>query len=403
MATFQFKAVDEYGARRRGVVKAATKKQAAEQLQARNWWVTKLEDRKSHWLHRDITLGGPRVKVGEMTVFCRQLATMARAGIPLAESIRVLEGQTDNKSFSAVLHQVLDDLESGTSLSQAAERTPGVFSQMFVNMVKAGEASGKLDEMLERLAVFYEKEHQTREKVKSAMIYPIIMLVMTVVVVTVLMIFVIPKLVLSFTSMDIELPLPTRVVMAISGFMVQYSYLVIPGLVLLPFACMLLLKLPRMQYPWDKAKLRFPILGKLQQKQALARFTRTFASLFSAAIPIVDTLTIAARVTGNEVYGRIIRAAREDVKSGRALSDTFEEHAWFPPMLVQMMGVGERTGNLDEMMEKVADFYERDVETMSDRLKSMLEPLMIVILAVIVGFIVLAVMLPSFKLMDNLR
>ncbi|MCE5168144.1 type II secretion system F family protein [Paenibacillus profundus] len=403
MPDFHFQAIDEYGVFRRGVVKTSTKKQAAEQLQARNWWVTKLEDRKGHWLHRDIALGGPRVKVGEMTVFCRQFATMVRAGIPLAESIRILAEQTGNKPFGEVLQQVLEDLESGTSLSQAAERYPGVFSQMFVNMVKAGEASGKLDEMLERLAVFYEKEHQTREKVKSAMIYPIIMLIMTIVVVTVLMIFVIPKLVYSFTTMDIELPLPTRIVMAVSEFMQHYSYIVIPVMALLPFLWMFLKKLPRLKYPWDMAKLRMPVFGTLQQKQALARFTRTFASLFGAAIPIVDTLTIAARVTGNEVYGRIIRDAREDIKSGQSLTETFSEHAWFPPMLVQMMAVGERTGNLDEMMEKVADFYERDVETMSDRLKAMLEPLMIVVLAVVVGFIVLAVMLPSFKLMDNLR
>lgn len=402
MPKFHYQAVDVCGAAQNGVLEAPSKKAAIESLSAKQLWIIRVEDRKDSPLFRDIQITGPRMKLEEMTLFCRELATLVRAGITITEAVTVLGEQAKKKHTKQVLYQIVKDVESGTPLSQAASKTPTMFNKIFVHLVEAGEISGQLDDMLERLAVYYEKEHNTREKIKSAMIYPVIMLIMTAVVVTILMMFVIPNLITSFTMIDVELPLPTRVVIAVSDWFQLYPYIPI-GLILgIPILLSALLKIPAWRYRFDYMKLYLPVFGKLNQKQALARFSRTFTSLFSAAIPITEVLTIVSRVTGNEVYGTYIRKARDTIKDGKPLHEAFKNDKLFPPMLQQMMSVGERSGNLDSMLETLAGFYEADVDRTADRLKQMLEPIMIVILAVIVGFIVLSVMLPSFTIMDNM-
>lgn len=404
MPKFIYKAVDDYGHYFKGTLEAQTFQQAVEELKGKGLWVLHLMDRSQSLLHKELTLGGgPKVKNEEFTVFCRQLATLYKAGISLVEAVRVLGKQTQSKVFRKILTEISEEMQRGTQFSVAAANYPSVFTGIFVNMIRAGEASGNLDEMLTRVAVFYEKEYYTKQKVASAMVYPAIMGIVTVIVVIILMTFVVPRLVGNFQSMGLELPLPTKIVIAISAWMKANWYLVLLFLFIPPIVLNLVKKSKKGVYYLDYIKLKIPVFGKLWQKQSLARFSRTFCSLFAAAIPMLQMMTIVSSVVGNEVVAKLIRESREGIRAGSSIADPFQDSWLFPPMVVQMLQVGERTGALDTMLEKVADFYEADVDAMSDRLKALLEPIMILILAVIVGGIVLAVMLPSFKLMGNLH
>ncbi|GBF73380.1 hypothetical protein PA598K_01667 [Paenibacillus sp. 598K] len=402
MAKYRYRAVDGAGKRRRGVVEASTEQQALEQLSDQQLWVSQLTDLSRSLLYREIELGGPKVKTEHFTVFCRQLATMYRSGISLVESVRVLSEQSPGKPFRKILADITAEMQGGAAFSIAVAAHPKVFTPVFVNMVRAGEAGGNLDEMLERLAVFFEKERATREKVKSAMVYPIIMLIIMTLVVVFMMLFVIPRYVESFAMMDIELPLPTVIVMRASEWMQSYWYVLLALLALPAPLLRLLRRSERASRQLDYWKLRLPVFGKLWHKQAIARFSRTFSSLYVAAIPILQSLAIVSHVVGNAAIGKVIADIRDEVRSGNSIADPLERTWLFPPMVVQMISVGERSGSLDTMLEKVADFYEADVDALADRLKVLLEPLMIVALTGVVGLIVLAVLMPSFKLMQNM-
>lgn len=404
MPRFRYNAIERSGKQTRGMIEAQHNNAAIALLRAQGLRITKLEDMSQSILHKDIRLGsGPRIKSQHFTIFCRQLSSLYKVGINIVDAVRTLSEQTESKEFRAILANVADDMQRGNQFSQAITRYPTVFNTVFVNMVKAGEASGNLDDMLFRLAVFYEKEHYTREKIKSAMVYPIIMAIFTVIVVTILMVFVVPQLVANFEAMDLTLPLPTRIVIGISDWVREYWYLA-AALLSLPFLAILAMKRnEKGRYALDYAKLKIPVFGKLLHKQALSRFSRTFCSLFAAGVPMLQMLAIVSSVVGNTVIGKVILSARESVQGGSSIADPFRKSWLFPPMVVHMMAVGEKSGALDSMLDKVADFYEADVDQMSDRLKAMLEPIMIVILALIVGTIVLAVMLPSFTLISNLK
>jgi type IV pilus assembly protein PilC len=402
MPKFRYISVDNAGRSHKGIIESATFQSAMDELKARDLWILELFDIAKSIMHRELKFGAPKVKTEQFTLFCRQLATMYKAGINLVEAVRILGEQTQSKTFKKILMEVAEEMQRGTQFSVAAGNHPSVFSTVFINMVRAGEASGNLDEMLERLAKFFEKEHNTKEKVKSAMVYPVIMGVMASVVVTIMMIFVIPKFVANFEAMGIELPLPTRVVIAISEWIQAYWFLV-PGIMFLPSLLVKMIKMhPIGYYAMDYLKLKVPVFGKLQHKQAIARFSRTFSSLFAAAIPMLQAMTIVSKVVDNVVISKIIDESKEGLRSGQSIAEPFRRTWLFPPMVVQMMAIGEKSGSLDSMLEKVADFYENDVDTMADRLKSLLEPLMVVFLTGIVGAIVLSIMLPMFKIMGSI-
>jgi len=402
MAKFRYLAVDGAGFRKRGVIEAQNFQAAIEELRSQGLWIMKLADQGRSILHRDLsTLMAPRVKSAEFVVFCRQLATLYKSGVGLLDGVRALAEQTTSKPFRKVLRELADDMQQGMQLSTAASKFPSVFKTVFVHMVRAGEVSGKLDEMLERLAVFYEKEHHTKAKVKSAMIYPAVMGVMTVAVVTMMMLFVVPRYVETFRQMDIELPIPTRIVMAISDFFLHHWYVVPLAIIGIPLVLKAIRRIPKGNFALDYASLRMPIFGLLRRKQAIARFSRTFSSLHAAAIPMMQNLSIVANVVGNEVFRRLILNARTLVRDGRPLVEGFR-HPWLVPLMAQhMMAVGEKSGALDAMLEKAADFFEADLEHMSDRLKSLLEPLMILVMAVVIGGIVSAMLLPMFTILEN--
>jgi type IV pilus assembly protein PilC len=402
---YRYRAVNGNGKWSKGVLETATYQQAVEELKGMGLWTTELVNPGESIFSRDlneILSGGPKVKTQQFTLFCRQLSTMYVAGVNMVDAVRILSEQTASKPFRKVLAAVSEDMKKGTQFSLAASAYPTIFSNVFINMIKAGEASGNLDEMLNRLAIFYEKEYNTKEKVKSAMIYPIIMSVVMVFVVVFMMIFVIPKYVKSFTSMGLELPLPTRIVVEMSKFIQGYWY-VIPVILIMPS---LILKLigstKRGRYNLDYWKLKVPVFGQLWHKQAIARFARTFSSLYTAAIPIMQSMTIVSNVVGNEAIGKLINDSREGIRSGNPMAEPFQKSWLFPPMVVQMMAIGESTGALDTMLEKVADFYEAEVDAMADRLKSLLEPIMILAIAGVVGGIVMAILMPTFKMMEGI-
>ncbi|WP_438434478.1 type II secretion system F family protein [Gorillibacterium sp. sgz500922] len=405
MPKYHYKAITAAGHSSTGTLEAQTLSQASEQLRSQGLWIMSLKDQNDSMLTRDfnISLGGDKVKLEHFTVFCRQLATMYKSGVSLVDSVHLLSEHAPTKPFRKVLAEIAEEMKDGTQFSDAAAKHPKIFGPIFVNMVKAGEAGGNLDAMLERLAVFFEKEHNTRQKVKSAMVYPTIMAVVMVVVVTFMMIFVIPKFVDSFASMNIELPLPTRIVMHVSEFMQSYWYVVFLIILAPKLTLALIRKSETGRERLDFIKLKVPVFGKLWHKQAIARFSRTFSSLFAAAVPLMEGLTLVSQVVANEAIGKVLHKLREDIMRGESMSGPLRRNKLFPPMVVEMIAVGEQTGALDIMLEKIADFYEADVDAMADRLKSLLEPLMILLLASVVGVIVLAVMTPTFKLMQEMN
>ncbi len=401
MPKYRYKAVTSTGKKSVGMLEANTLQRAREALGDKGLWVTDIKDVNDTALYREISFGGPKVKMDQFTVFCRQLATMYRAGVSLVEAIQILSEQTQSKTLAKLLLAIGEEMRAGKQFSEAVSAYPSVFTPIFVSMVQAGEVAGNLDIMLERLAVFYEKERNTREKVKSAMIYPAIMSVMMVAVVIFMMLFVIPNFVTSFEGMGIELPLPTRIVMAASEFTQNYWYIVLAALFVPSLLWKLIRRSEQGRRQLDHLILRIPVFGTLWHKQAIARFSRTFSSLIAAAVPLLQGLSIVSNVVGNAAIGKVLADVREQVLSGETMSGTLKKSKLFPPMVVQMMAIGERSGATEDMLEKVADFYEADVDQMADRLKSLLEPIMIVLLTGVVGVIVLAVMTPTFKMMQS--
>ncbi|THF82191.1 type II secretion system F family protein [Cohnella fermenti] len=403
MPTYNYVAVDARGAYRRGSIESRNENYAIDQLRSNGLRIVHLADRQESVWKRDLPFLEAKVKKQEFTLFCRQLATMYSAGVTLVDAIEAISRQTSSQPLRAALGKIIGDMRGGSSFSAAAAAQPKLFGGVFVHMIEAGEISGQLDEMLHRIAIMYEKENATKGKIKSAMIYPAIMSIAIVGVIAFMMVFVIPTYVENFAAMDVELPLPTRIVMAISDFMLRFWYLLLLGAGGIAVGIYLAARTPNGRYRIDACKLRIPIFGTLIHKQAIARFARTFSSLHAAAVPLLQVLSIVAKVVSNEAIGRVLQEAKENVTGGHSLVEPLRRSGRFPPMVLEMMQVGESTGTLEKMLNKVADYYEADVDTMADRLKSLIEPLLIVVMTVAVGTIVLAIILPSFTLMGNME
>jgi len=401
MGKFKYVALNGHGKLTKGTLEAPSIPGALQSLREQGLWPLRCFDPSTSIWHRELSFGGPKVPVRHFTVFCRQLATLYQAGVNMVDALKVLGEQAGHKPFQKVIFRIADELKRGSQFSVAAAAYPTVFNAVFINMIRAGETSGNLDEMLLRLADFHEKEHNTREKIKSAMVFPAIMGVLVILVIMGMMIFIIPQYVNNFERMGLELPMPTKIVIAVSNFAVQFWYLVIVALFIPSLLSVVIRRLPRGSFFLDTVKLKLPVFGELWQKQAIARFSRVFSSLYGAAIPMMQTLTIVSEVSGNEVLRRVVLQSKDQVRAGHSIAEPYK-HWVFPPMVAQMLSVGEQTGSLDTMMSKVADFYEADVEQLSERLKSALEPIMTILLAGIVGVVVLAVMMPTFQLFENL-
>jgi type IV pilus assembly protein PilC len=341
---------------------------------------------------------GSGVKTRDIVIFTRQFATMINSGLPLVQSLSILSEQTENKIFAKIINQVLQDIQSGMTLADAMKKHPKVFTELFVNMVAAGEAGGILDTILLRLATFLEKNDALVRKIKGAMTYPGVMLAVVIIATTILLWKVVPVFAGIFTEANLELPAPTRVVLAISAFLQSYIAYMVAGVIAFIFLLRRYYKTDQGQLVIDSLMLKMPVLGVLLRKSAVSRFTRTLGTLVSSGVSILEGLQITARTSGNRVIHDAVMASRASIAGGATISEPLRASGVFPPMVVQMINVGEQTGGLDEMLSKIADFYDDEVDAAVGALTSILEPIMIVVMGVVIGGMVVAMYLPMFDM-----
>jgi type IV pilus assembly protein PilC len=346
------------------------------------------------------SFGRQRVKKKDVGVFTRQMATMIDAGLPLVQSLDILAMQQPNKTFKEIIKNVKDDVEGGSTFAGALRKHPKTFDELYVNLVVAGEEGGILDNVLNRLAVYIEKAEALKKKVKSALVYPSTIVGVAILVVAVLMIFVIPVFEKMFSSMGHTLPLPTLIVIGISNILKRYILLVIVALVILIIMFKRYYSSDRGKMAVDSLMLKLPVFGPLFRKVAVARFSRTLSTLITSGVPILDGLTITSKTAGNKLIEQAIMKARTSISEGETIAEPLARSEAFPPMVTQMIGVGESTGSLDSMLTKIADFYEEEVDVAIATLTSLLEPFLMIFLGVTVGGIVIAMYLPIFKIAE---
>lgn len=343
--------------------------------------------------------GGRRLNTKELAIFTRQFATMINAGLALMDCLDTLKMQVTKAGFRTVLGEIMEDIEGGATLADALARQKKSFSDLYINMVAAGEAGGALDTILLRLATYLEKSAEIIRKIRGAMIYPAMIAIVTVAAVAILLIFVIPIFAQMYSSMGAELPGLTRVIMNISAFMKKFIWLIIIVIVAIVVIFRLYYRSKNGKFVIDQVVLKIPIFGDLIKKTALARFSRTLSTLLSSGVNILDALEITAKTSGNKVVENAIMNARSSIKEGETIAQPLsQEKRVFPPMVIQMVAIGEATGGIDDMLNKVADFYEGEVDTAVENLMSALEPIIVILLGGIVGVIVIAMYLPIFKL-----
>lgn len=401
MAQFEYQVRTNSGKQLKGTLNATDKTAAMEELRKRGLTVFSLNEQRMTLFSKEIYLGNP-VKTIHFIIFCRQFSTLIRAGVTILDSTRILAEQTESKVLRKTLQDVYSSLMRGIALSQAMQEHRKIFPPLFISMLRAGEESGDLEGTLDRLAVYFEKRHGTREKIKSALTYPVTVGLLAVAVTVYLLAAIIPQFVNMFASMNAQLPAITVIVLSLSNSLQKQWYIWVLVLLLIIISYVILQRSERGAYWIDYAKLKVPIFGRLNQKGSIAQFARTFSSLYASSVPILQALSIVEEVAGNKVIEGYLRQAGESLRKGNPLSEPLKKAWVFPPMVTQMIAIGEETGALDQMLSKVADFYEMDVDNTVDRLKSLLEPLLITFLSAIVGIIVAAIMLPMFSLYNNL-
>ena len=351
-------------------------------------------------------LGGNKVKSDDLVIFTRQLSAMVGAGVPLLRSLNSLQQHSESPALKDILVGVIKDVESGSPLADALEKHPNVFSDVYVNMVRAGETAGILDEILKRLALQQEKNATIRKKVKGAMTYPMVLVVITILAFFGLMLFVIPQIGNMLTDLggpDAELPLITQIMLGISGFMISYWYIVIPVFVAAVYMLLRYIKTPVGKAQFHHIVLKVPAVNGVIKKVIIARFARTFSSLNGAGVSIIETLTVTAHALGNVVYEQALLDAVDKVKNGEQLSHVLESDGLFPAIVSQMLAVGEETGQTDVVLVKVAEFYEEEVDTAINSLSSIIEPVMIVVMGGVVGLVAASVMGPIASLAQNIQ
>jgi len=339
-----------------------------------------------------------RVSVKDIGVFTRQFATMINAGLPMVQCLDILAQQTEKEFFRASISRIMTDVEGGATLAEAMGRHPRIFNQLYVNMVEAGEAGGILDVILTRLATFLEKLDQLQRKVKSALTYPAVVAFVAIGATAFMLIFIIPTFAKMFTDFGGELPLPTKIVIALSDFLRNFWWAIVACIAGAVVMLQRYYKTDNGRLTIDKFLLKVPALGTVIRKGAVARFTRTLGTLISSGVPILSGLEITARTAGNRVVEKAVMATRESISQGNTIAEPLKACGVFPPMVTQMIAVGEQTGALDEMLEKIATFYDSEVDTAVDAMTSIIEPVMIVIMGVVVGGMLIAMYLPMFKL-----
>jgi type IV pilus assembly protein PilC len=398
MATFIYSARTATGEMQNGTLDVKDRDEVVAALRKQRLVPLKIEEKKSSFDLGALMSGG--VSTRDIVIFTRQFATMINSGLPLVQSLDILAKQSENKALRKVIEQVLYDVESGQTLADAMRGHEKTFPALYVNMVAAGEAGGILDTILLRLAVFLEKADALKRKIKGAMIYPGVILCVAVGAVSVLLIFVIPTFQVMFASAGIPLPGPTRFVIFLSETMQSRWYVFVLAVAAIVVFGRMYYKTPGGELVMDKMLLNAPVFGNLQRKTAIARFTRTLGTLVASGVSILDGLEITAKTSGNRVLHDAIMESRTSIAGGETISDPLKKSGVFPPMVVSMINVGEQTGGLDEMLTKIADFYDEEVDAAVEALLAAMEPIMIVFLGVVVGGMIVAMYLPIFDMIN---
>ncbi|HKC06751.1 MAG TPA: type II secretion system F family protein [Methylomirabilota bacterium] len=383
-----------------GEIEAPDRSAAVGELRRRSILVTKISEKTAPKM--SFKFGG-KVKDKEMAIFTRQFSTMIDAGLPLVQCLNILAEQSESKTLRSVTGQVARNVEAGSTLADALRRHPRTFDDLFTNLVEVGEAGGILDVVLQRLAAYIEKAAALKRKVKAAMVYPCAIIGVALLVVIFMLTFVIPTFAQMFKDLGADLPLPTKVVMILSDFVRSYILLIIAAMIGAVMALRSYYRTEGGRATIDALMLKLPVFGTLVRKVAVARFTRTLGTLVQSGVPILDGLRITARTAGNKVVEKAVLQCRAAVTEGKTLADPLRTSGVFPPMVTQMISVGEQTGALDAMLSKIADFYDDEVDTAVSTLTSLLEPIMIVFLGVVVGGLVVAMYLPIFKLVTLVK
>ncbi len=390
-AVFEWEGKDRNGKQVRGEIRAAGENQVKASLRRQGVTPTKIKKRRMS--------AGSSIKPKDLAIFTRQLATMMKAGVPLLQAFDIVGRGNPNPRVTKLLNDIRTDVETGTSLSVAFRKFPLYFDALYCNLVEAGESAGILDQLLDRLAVYMEKTEAIKSKIKSALMYPISVLIVAFVVVAVIMIFVIPSFKTVFSSFGGELPMPTLVVIAMSEFFIKYWYLIFGGLFGGVYFFMESWKRnKKMQAFMDRVMLKLPIFGVLVEKSCIARWTRTLSTMFAAGVPLVEALDSVGGASGNDVFASATLKIQQEVSTGTALTAAMTNANLFPSMVLQMCAIGEESGSIDHMLGKAADFYEAEVDDMVAGISSLMEPIIIVILGTLIGGIVVAMYLPIFKL-----
>ncbi len=388
---FEWEGKDRNGKQVRGETRASGENQVQASLRRQGIFPTKIKKRRMR--------SSKRIKPKDLAIFTRQLATMMKAGVPLLQSFDIVGRGNANPSVTKLLNDIRTDVETGTSLSAAFRKFPMYFDSLYCNLVEAGEAAGILEQLLDRLATYMEKTEAIKSKIKSALMYPVAVIVVAFVVVTIIMIFVIPSFKTVFTSFGADLPAPTLLVIAISEFFVKYWWLifgVLGGGFYFFFQAWK--RNEKMQMFMDRLLLKIPIFGELVEKSVIARWTRTLSTMFAAGVPLVEALDSVGGASGNMLYAQATEKIQQEVSTGTSLTVAMGNANLFPIMVLQMSAIGEESGSLDHMLGKAADFYEAEVDDMVAGLSSLLEPIIIVFLGTIIGGIVVSMYLPIFKL-----
>ena len=398
MPVFVWKGRTMAGESQAGEIEVARQEEAIEQLRKKRILVTSVRPKSSGF--RLPNIGGPGVSTKDLAIFTRQFATMISAGLPLVQCLDILAKQSSKPSFGTIIGDVTREVEAGSTLSDSLGKHKAVFDDLFRNMVAAGEAGGVLDEILLRLANYIEKADALKRKIQSAMVYPAVVLTVALGATAFMLIFIIPTFAKMFTDFGGELPLPTRIVLGLSNFLKGFWWVIVLIGVGIGVAFNWYYAREDGKRVVDGVMLKFPVLGDVLLKGAVARFTRTLGTLIASGVPILGGLEITARTAGNKVIAEAIMTARASIREGETVAAPLKTSGVFPPMVVQMISVGEQTGALDEMLTKIAVFYEAEVDTAVDTLTSIIEPVMIVVMGGIVGGMVVAMYLPMFKLIS---
>jgi type IV pilus assembly protein PilC len=396
MTTFTYTARSLNGQLKSATIEANSREDAVAQLRKQRLTVVKVDEQQKK-------KSGGRIAMRDIVIFTRQFATMINAGLPLVQALDILAKQSENPALKEVTRQVVFDVESGNTVADALRKHPKAFSDLYTNMVAAGEAGGILDTILLRLAVFLEKNDALVRKVKGAMIYPGVILSVAVIAIGVLLLFVIPVFKEMFASVGMALPLPTRVVIALSEFLQGYWYMVAGAIAGGIFLLRRYYATNDGRRQIDGLLLRLPVLGDVLRKSAVSRFTRTLGTLISSGVSILEGLEITAKTAGNRIIQDAIMESRASIAGGESIAAPLQKSQVFPPMVISMIAVGESTGGLDEMLAKIADFYDEEVDAAVSGLLAMMEPVMIVFLGVVVGGMVVSMYLPIFDMMNAVQ